>query len=559
MDFDPQAFQFGPTFLSWLVVCGASAAILAAISLFYCLVSRGGKGVGAWAQEVAGIATDIVSISPRRIYALGLLTFREAIRRKALLVFVVFAILFMFAGWFLSASSLAPEYQVEVYVTFVLKAISWLLLLVMLLLSCWGLPEDIKQRSLHTVVTKPARRLEVVLGRMLGFSVVGTIILVVMAGVGWGWIRRQLPEEAQKQLTCRQPVFGTLSFVDRDGNPTTAGINVGDIWEFYSYIEGATKARAIWTFSGIDENSLDKEGNLRLENQFQAFRSHKGDMRRSLYYQCVLVNPETGLRVPTSLKTVSEFRGRTDLLPRALPRVAEAAQSDPAKKDDEKKAYDLIDDLVSKQAVVDPETKQVIFPAGSLQVEVSCVDPGQYLGMARPHLFIRMPDRSFEVGYLKAIFGVEMMMLLVIILGVTASTFVKGPVATMLTACLLIIGQSAREFMARLVTNQEQGGGTFESIYRLLYHMNPVTELPQGPATTIMKAIDQSMVGLMWLFYNVIPDFSFFDHSLKYLAKGFDVSFNNAVLPGVVIMLGYFIPCVLLGCFCLRNRELEAK
>jgi hypothetical protein len=89
--------------------------------------------------------------------------------------------------------------------------------------------------------------------------------------------------------------------------------------------------------------------------------------------------------------------------------------------------------------------------------------------------------------------------------------------------------------------------------------MNPVTELPEGPATTIMKGIDQSMVGLMWLFYNVIPDFSFFDHSLKYLAKGFDVSFNNAVLPGVVIMLGYFIPCVLLGCFCLRNRELEAK
>ena len=179
MDFDPQAFEFSAAIWSWLLICGSAAAILAAVSLFFCLVSRGGAGATAWANEIVGILQDVISISPRRVFALAQLTFREAIRRKALLVFVVFAILFMFAGWFLSASSLAPEFQVKVYVTFVLRAISWLLLPVVLLLSCWGLPEDIKQRSLHTVVTKPARRLEVVLGRMLGFATVGTIVLVV--------------------------------------------------------------------------------------------------------------------------------------------------------------------------------------------------------------------------------------------------------------------------------------------------------------------------------------------------------------------------------------------
>lgn len=544
MDFDPQAFDFVASLKSWGKVCGGAAGLLAAVSLFFCLVSQGTAGVRAWGQEVAGLLGDLISISPRRVLALSQLTFREAIRRRALLVFVVFAVLFMFAGWFLSASTLAPEFQVKVYVTFVLRAISWLVLPVVLLLSCWGLPEDIKQRSLHTVVTKPARRLEIVLGRMFGFAAVGTIVLVVMAGVGWGWIRRQLPEEAKQQLTCRQPIFGKLTFKDRDGGNADAGINVGDVWEFYSYIEGATKARAIWEFTNLDSGALDAEGNLRLENRFQAFRSHKGDMRRSLYYQYVLVNPDTGLRVPIPLKTVIEFRGRTDLIPRALTRVEEIAD-DVAANSDGKKTYDLFDDVVSKD--------------GRLLIEVSCIDPGQYLGMARPHLFIRMPDNSFEAGYVKAIFGIEMMLLLVVVIGVTASTILKGPVATLLTFCVLVIGQSAREFMGKLVNNEEPGGGTFESIYRLLNHLNPTTEMTEGAATKIMRLMDGFLVNLMWLFYNIIPDFSFFSRSLSYLANGFDVSVENAVIPGLVIMLGYFLPCVLLGTFCLRNRELEAK
>ena len=39
--------------------------------------------------------------------ALTVLTFKEAVRRKALLVFVVFAILFMFAGWFMADANSA--------------------------------------------------------------------------------------------------------------------------------------------------------------------------------------------------------------------------------------------------------------------------------------------------------------------------------------------------------------------------------------------------------------------------------------------------------------------
>ncbi|GIX04735.1 MAG: hypothetical protein KatS3mg114_0604 [Planctomycetaceae bacterium] len=566
MDFNPTPFDLLSALLTWSQVFGTAVLLVLLASFVGLTGSRGTEGVLAWVQHVGDFCRDLFSLSPRRIAALTQLTLREALRRKALLVFVVFAILFMFAGWFLSSTNLPPENQPRLYVSFVLRAIMWLMLPLVLLLSCWGLPEDIRLRSLHTVVTKPVHRVEVVLGRMLGYSVIAGLVLAVMGFVGWAWIVRQLPAEAQPYLTCRKPIFGTLHFRDREGNERdakgnllTAGINTGDVWEFRSYIEGATKARAIWKFEGVTADLLDPRGNLLLESRFQAFRSYKGDLSRPLYYQYVLVNPETGLRVPTRFREVNEFRFRVDEIPRKLPKVAEVATDTPSA--DGKQAYDLIDDIVS--------------PQGELVVEVSCADPNQYLGMSRPDLFIRTPDLPFVAGYTKAVICIGMVLLLVIFLGVTASTFAKGPVATLLTFCLIVVGMTARDFMGCLVGDEyalqkvslyaggrqaaQSGGGVFESIYRVVTHMNPTVPLPEGPATAAMKRVDQAIVGFLWLVHKIIPDFEYSDRAMRYLAGGFDVDWSSAFFPTIMLTLAYFIPCVLLGQFALRVRELEAK
>ncbi len=58
-----------------------------------------------------------------------------------------------------------------------LTATSYLVLLLALFLSAFSLPADIQSRTLHTVVTKPVRPSEIVLGRILGFTIVGTALL----------------------------------------------------------------------------------------------------------------------------------------------------------------------------------------------------------------------------------------------------------------------------------------------------------------------------------------------------------------------------------------------
>ena len=541
MSFDPQPLYLLPSILYWMIVAGGLALLVLSVSAVSVFVTHRGAGGKLFFRELSGCISDVLSLSPRRIGALAKLTFLEAYRRKALAVFVVFALLFMFAGWFMGDTKEITNDQVKVYISFVLRAISWLVLPVVLVLSCFGIPEDIRLRSLHTVVTKPARRLEIVLGRVIGFSLIGTLVLLVMSSVGYVWIVRQIPKSAKDQglLSCRVPVYGSLTFLDRAGVPAAKGINTGDLWEFRSYIEGATAARAVWIFKNIDASALDAEGNLHLENQFTAFRSYKGDMKRQLLFDFKFINPEQPtapsqpLTFTTDARQVNEFRGVTDKINRKLGRVGD------------EKTYDLIDNFVMKD--------------GSLIVEVSCIDREQYLGMARPDLFVRRPDQPFYVGYAKAILGIELLLILVTIMSVTASTFLKGPIAAVLTFCLLMLGgEDSHNFMDELVSGKFKGGGFLESIYRIVTHMNPTTDLPDNPAFGGMRFFDAGLTNFLWLCKQVIPRLQFFNMS-DYVSNGFDVPWDASVVPSILVTLGYLVPCVLLGYFALRIRELESK
>src|SRR5713226_2083812 len=292
LSFNPVPFDVAAGLTHWVVVMAAAAVLVFVSAVLMSILALGFGGPVQVLEHISGAFGDLFGTSLRRVMALTQLTFREALRRKTLWVFAVFAVLFLFAGWFLSDVTVDAELQVKNYVSFVLRTISWLILPVALLLACWGLPEDIKARSLHTVVTKPVRRHEIVLGRILGYCAIGGLVLAGMAGVGYVWINRQLPASMQSQLTARVPVYGELTFIDNEGNNKDpkggvlkAGINTGDENMFRSFIEGSTKSRAIWDFSNLDRSRLDGSGQLALESSFQSFRTYKGNIERQLMCQ----------------------------------------------------------------------------------------------------------------------------------------------------------------------------------------------------------------------------------------------------------------------------------
>ncbi len=551
MDFDPQPFEIGPALLLWLGVFGGAWLVALLVGMAIAFLTMGAAGpAAAWTTFRQGLA-DLAGMSLRRVGAIAGLTVRESWRRRDVMVGVVFVLLFMFAGWFLGETDV--DTPAKPYISFVLTAIRWLLIPVALLLSCWGLPADIKARSLHTVVTKPVRRSEVVLGRMLGYSFVITLAVIVMGTVGYIWLRRTIPADAQQQLICRVPVYGDLQFLNRSGEPGV-GINTGDVWEFRQFIEGNTKSRGVYTFHNLDVDELKSQDDLRLEYRFEIFRSHKGDIEKGVLAQFDLINEAKGLRVPwppvpfearefaymQARDTDGKSRQPVVNVPRTLTYRPEGESTS--------KTVDLYDDLIED---------------GTLTVAVRCLDSQQYLGAARPDLFVRMPDRPFLSGYAKAVMGIWLMALLIVLIGTTASTFVKGPVATLLTFALILVGQTLRPFMSGLIEDYVNkgrvlGGGMLESAYRMVTQMNVQVDLPEGPTRTIIEFLDNRIYdGLVALQY-VVPNFNYFNMT-PYVANGFDVPLQTSLLPAIATTSGYLLPCLMLGYYSLQLRELEAK
>lgn len=564
MSFEIQPYNLGLAVLQWLAVMLAAGLVALFVGTVIAVLTLGWQGRSVVADTLRRGWTDLTRLSWRRIWALAVLALKESLARRALLVLGTFIVLFMAANLFLRT----PEEDVPAkpYVSFVLTVVQWLLIPVALLLACWGLPADIKDRSLHTVVTKPVRRSEIVIGRMLGYGLMTTLVLAIVAVFGFVWIHRVVPERSRPQLISRVPVFSEdFYFIDRVGQKQATAINVGDIWEHRSYVEGKTNARAVWRFTGLNPRLFDNEG-LRFEYRFEAFRSHKGnvDEGERVRFRLILVNEDKGLRVPFPQRgagqEISEFvqetvRGATAkdeeeqavlFIPRELNAQAGGADStSPGAK------VDLFDDLIQN---------------GELQIEVLCEDPGQYIGAAQTDLFIRLPDRPFASSYFKAMFGIWLMVLLVIMIGTAASCFLKGPVATLMTFGLVILGSPLRSYMEDQLRQQFQkgevlGGGMLESAYRLVTQMNQQTPLPDNFGTQAIKYLDTGVFSLLAVVRNVIPDFTHFNMT-EYVANGFDVPFSDAgaaVLPSIMTALGYLIPCVVLGYFSLQLRELESK
>ncbi len=147
------------------------------------------------AQVVAEAVPDFAKTSPRRVVALARLAIKEAMRRRVVLVtFAIFALTVLFGSWFMGGGTEKPE---QIYVNFVLWGTQMLVLLMGLLLSAFSLPDDIKNKTIYTVVTKPVRSTEIILGRMLGFATVGTLLLVLMGLISYFFVWRSLDHSHQ--------------------------------------------------------------------------------------------------------------------------------------------------------------------------------------------------------------------------------------------------------------------------------------------------------------------------------------------------------------------------
>jgi hypothetical protein len=555
-------------------------------------------GVKAVDRVVTELAEDLMRLSARRVWALARLAVQEAVRRRIVIGFVLFLLLLLFAGWYLDPGSVNPS---RLYLHFVLTTTSYLMLPLMLLLSSFSLPTDIRSKTIHTVVTKPVRASEIVLGRILGFSLVAGGLLVLMSIISYIFVVRGLdhtheitgemaaeairqaqaggpkdigvmtsrvhnhrhailwrpaegagatqPEQqpqgtfwlAMEQghthrviqrpdgtlavgppegnLIARVPLYGKLRFLDRQGRPADKGINVGEEWEYRSYIEGRTGAAAIWTFEGIRPERFP-EG-LLVEMTVGVFRSWKGEIEQGIRGSISVRNPTTGETEEVFLFTAKEFQIDSHWIPRQI------------------KGKDLFEHFVDEQ--------------GRLEIVLRCLDAAQFFGMAQADLYLRAGDASFVLNFLKGYLGIGLQVLLVVGLGVALSTFLSGPVAMVATGGTLLLGFFG-DFMYRLATGKTYGGGPVESLIRLVTQENVISELEPSPRTTAAKMLDQLASGPLWAMSKILPRFGQFDCA-NFVADGFDFP-ASMILANTANALAFLLPVFVLGYGFLKTQEL---
>ncbi len=223
------------------------------------LLAAVGRGPGVALRIVGGrlleATKDLIAISPGRVGALSMLAMREAVRRRVLYAgFGLYAVILLFGAWFLTPSTQDPA---KVYLSFVLGWSSFLVLILAVFMSVFSLPTDISRHTIYTIVTKPVRPNEIVLGRIIGFSAVGTLLLVVMGFSSYFFVLRGLDHGHEVQTTSLHRVRQTSDRGDRT-------LFKGRTTSSYDHFHDVTIDIDAGLGSALDSNG--HEHNVTLEN-----------------------------------------------------------------------------------------------------------------------------------------------------------------------------------------------------------------------------------------------------------------------------------------------------
>ena len=630
--------QFGPSWTFYAPRLGATyAGLLVLVRI-------------AWV-----VAAEATQIRWNRIYAIAWQSVIEAIRRMwaPQVVLTLFVIFLAFTHWFLRADDRPAELS-RMFVGYLCILTTILLLIMVGIVSPIGMPNDIQQQTIYTVVSKPVRRLELIWGRLVGYMTLATVLSVIFGIVSLVYLdrtvglkiqanrdlaekfakenrpdfARQRAEEADQlatRMSARVPIKGSLTFRDSMAKERKKGIDVGQEQEVRSHIEGATPSRAIWHFGfvpdpfeprrildhripvaslltpGTIEAVEDRYLNLIDERATAANAQAKGTIKAG---EASKIAAEQQRRGEEIARVEAELRGlktREEDFRKKLPRNSQTPETPDTREIKRQIAelhsppipiemtfniYRTTKGVLGERVLASlrafnprPGTRPhgALFPIheyytnrqalpasvivgsrGVLTIEVGCETPNQYLGMSEPDLYILASQGSFQVNFLKGLFGIWLQAMVLTAIGLFAGSFLSWPVALLTTIAFFIFGALFFPTMAQISIQAQEltGGGPFESFVRLSGHQNMMADLAPTPAVIAAKTLDTIVLPVMSRLVYIVPNFGALDVS-NTVSEGFAVTWGN--LRDLLLMgIGYALPFTVAGYFILKNREVAA-
>jgi len=527
---------------------------------------------------------DLARLRWRRIAAIARLSLKEAVRRRVIWVFFIVLVVFMFPATWFFFKKMKPEDILKTTISVIGFAMTLLLITTALLLAGFSIPTDVKNQTIHTIVTKPVERFEIVVGRFLGYTILETIALFVLTGISLIFILTSNVDEAARKETmkARVPVYGKLDYVreraeeDRVRSQSFEGVDVGREYAYRKYIAGGRQSshRAIWTFTRPGElDDLTTMPAVPLEFAFDIYKTTKGQENKGIETSFDIItwkwDPSREAEYQKAFRDA--FRGYRNVSPSEDP--------DSGGGEDWKKVNEIAEKFGRFQfknfPVFDYHTYRLMVPpglfknaldgkppvdpaAGSpalVQIKVKCESDSQMLGVAPLDLYLLESEGLFWVNFFKGAVGLWCRLTIVIGLSVAASTYLAGVISMILALCLFI-GGYFQEFLTGVALGQNIGGGPFESFTRLVKGSTTAAELDKTPTIQFALFGDDAYRWFFRRLMNVIPDTERFTWS-NYLTQGFNISFDFMAL-NMIFLAAYMLPWFVLAYYLMRSREIAA-
>jgi hypothetical protein len=556
---------------NWISLFSALAALLAVLAPF--------------------VIDLITRISWRRIWAIARLSWTEAVRKGVFWVFGIFGILFLFMEWFLPTTK--PEDQIRDYVSVIYLAIALLFLIATGLLGAFSIPGDLRRSSIHTVVTKPVEKFEIVLGRFVGYGAILTVGMAVVSGISLIYLWRGVNDDAQyESYKARVVRYGDLHFVGTKN--ANKGMMAGREWDYRTYITNPTRNRnenlrqyAVWDFAAIPASVLGQSEPVHFEYTFDIFRLSKGEQDKGIFCTFTFADVSNFASSDPYRQSI-ELEKRADLLKKKRTKEQKGMQAQ--QKGSSEKGNEALETLevklieefrifqVPSQEVSDQHTQVFTIPAKYFKALVSSdgmprrdadkpmpalrvfvsgdlANHSQLVGVSKQDFYLLEGEKPFWQNFLKGVLGLWCVCVWVLGVSLALSTYL-GDIISLLIAIFLLGAGTCVDYLREIAEQRAYGGGPMQSLTRITTRMPIAKPLEESPTTSVILAFDTTFSWWIDLLTNLIPDLRRHDLE-KYVANGFDITWINVLLlDNALPLLGELIRWAVTAYYLMKFREI---
>ncbi len=511
-------------------------------------------------------------------------TFREATRRKILLVAVVFSVCVAISSWFLPA--LEYSARIKMAISVCLGAGAFFTTIVAIVIAATSIPKDFDEKLVYTVLTKPVSRVNFLWGKILGYILVVILILGIMWLVTIGAVRA-VAGRGKIMVTVTEPggPAELAGLLEGDLLLALNGTKLEKLSSLASLVEstnigedvqltvlrkgerhdirlaaaspqrkGVALASPVMGKLGFDVAEIKLCADRSIEPAELVFHGKEGDAIGQISekvwrmvdggygpnsVEARFANLQHSGLPPGDIRVAIDIEIRTAHVGKYVDDVGIAIHNPRTGQEDT-----FLQRLKGRTPSFLSINRQYLSEDGSLRFRVIREHSPVAFGVSPESFHVLLSPRSFELNLLRSYFVLFLQTLIVVAVASLGSAFLSGPVAMFAAFAVYICG-SAMDMMEIVADKLKEG----------TFHMPGHVH---GP-------IDPSQFGARW-----------YDSIFYYLAKAYMVIFPdlrkfrtvNTLIAGNVIpwsfvghALGYTAlyaaVCVLLGSIIFHRREVK--